>query len=176
MTVHCPHCTRGYQLSEHLMGSTGARVHCPGCGGTFVVRWADDASAGERESSARPETAPDVVSGSRASGRGSPALQARREEPLPAAETRQEAEPAPEKQAEDPAAAARAILDVLADFLGDSLVRARTRGTVLSEHGPAIMAVWDEYRRRAGEDAPAAVFRLALAERCGVDLMPRGGG
>jgi len=55
------------------------------------------------------------------------------------------------------------------------LTQSRSRGTVLSDHGPAIIAVWDEYRRRAGEDAPSGVFRAALRDRCGVDLSRRNG-
>jgi hypothetical protein len=71
---------------------------------------------------------------------------------------------------EEPAAAAGAVLDVLIDFLGEALTRSRARGTVLSDHGPAIVAVWEEYLRRAGDEAPSAAFRQALKERCGVDL------
>jgi hypothetical protein len=66
------------------------------------------------------------------------------------------------------------VLDVLIDFLGDALTRSRARGTVLSDHGPAIVAVWEEYLRRAGDDAPGAAFRHALKERCGVDLTGAG--
>jgi len=36
--------------------------------------------------------------------------------------------------------------------------------------------VWDEYRRRAGPDAPSTVFRVALRDRCGVDLSHVNGG
>ena len=74
----------------------------------------------------------------------------------------------------EPAAVAASVLDVMVEFLGETLARARARGTVLSDHGRAILAVWDEYRRRAGPDAPAATFRDALKERCGVDLSGRG--
>ena len=71
---------------------------------------------------------------------------------------------------EAPEAVAGSVIEVLADFLGEDLTRSRSRGTVLSDHGPAIMAGWDEYRRRVGADAPAGCFRAALRERCGVDL------
>jgi predicted Zn finger-like uncharacterized protein len=37
MTVHCPHCSTGYLLPDHLVGPRGARVRCPTCEGTFVV-------------------------------------------------------------------------------------------------------------------------------------------
>jgi len=76
----------------------------------------------------------------------------------------------------EPAVVACAVLDVMIDFLGDALTRSRERGTVLSDHGPAIVAVWEEYRRRAGAEAPAAEFRVALKDRLGVDLSPRGTG
>jgi predicted Zn finger-like uncharacterized protein len=37
MTVHCPHCSTGYLLPDHLMGPRGARVRCPQCKRPFVV-------------------------------------------------------------------------------------------------------------------------------------------
>lgn len=37
MTVHCPHCSTGYVLPDHLMGPRGARVRCPRCERPFVV-------------------------------------------------------------------------------------------------------------------------------------------
>jgi predicted Zn finger-like uncharacterized protein len=37
MTVHCPHCSTGYLLPDHLMGPRGARVRCPHCKRPFVV-------------------------------------------------------------------------------------------------------------------------------------------
>jgi predicted Zn finger-like uncharacterized protein len=38
MTVHCPHCTTGYELPDSLVGERGVRVRCPNCGGAFDVR------------------------------------------------------------------------------------------------------------------------------------------
>src|SRR5882762_9266512 len=37
MTVHCPHCSTGYLLPDHLIGPGGARVRCPECQGGFAV-------------------------------------------------------------------------------------------------------------------------------------------
>lgn len=155
MTVHCPHCLTGYELPPELLGEHGARVRCPGCQGVFTVL---------PEESARGESAPGptgTASGEAMSGGDSaPAAPAA---PPATGEVRAAA-------SETPEAAAGAVLEVLVDFLGDDLARSRARGTVLSDHGPAIMAVWQEYRRRAGDDAPNAAFRAALRERCGVDL------
>ncbi len=152
MTVHCPHCLTGYLLPEHLLGEHGARVRCPGCDGVFVVM-------PERGSEARAAGAGEPPPPEPAPGEGS------RSDPAPGAG---DAGAAVETAA--PAAVAGEILAVLADFLGDDLSRARSRGTVLSQHGPAILAVWDEYRRRLGADAPSLPFREALRDRCGVDL------
>jgi hypothetical protein len=127
------------------MGEHGARVRCPACQGVFVVL-----PEGEEES---------ATAGAPSGPRG---------EPLPEAGSH----PA-EAPDYNPAVVAGAVLDVMVDFLGDSLTRSRQRGTVLSDHGPAIVAVWEEYRRRAGEGAPAAEFRSALKQRVGIDLTPR---
>lgn len=165
MTIHCPHCLTGYVLPERLLGAGGARVRCPSCQGVFVVlpegkavvESAEDAgsvspeatshAASERSDKTAPRSGEAAVAGA-----------------APATATRSE-----------PAEVAASVLAVFADFLGEALTRSRSRGTVLSDHGPAIIAVWDEYRRRAGEDAPPDVFRAALRDRCGVDLSRRNG-
>jgi predicted Zn finger-like uncharacterized protein len=170
MTVHCPHCLTGYLLPEHLLGAGGARVRCPGCDEVFVVL-PEGGTAGEASDPGQviAEATPDATSGG-----GIEATGAQRETdpaPAPAASRSAEREPAPgATPAAEPAAVAGAVLEILADFLGDALVRSRARGTVLSDHGPAIIAVWEEYRRRAGADAPSVVFRAALRDRYGVDL------
>jgi len=190
MTVHCPHCLTGYLLPEHLLGGAGARVRCPGCEGVFVVLPEGEA-VGETEvagqasgDSVIAEATSDAMSGGGAGARATdldhpsdPAPTAGSAEPAETAATA--AAPGPAREAAAPAEPARvagAVLDVLADFLGDALTRSRDRGTVLSDHGPAIIAVWDEYRRRAGDDAPSTVFRAALRDRCGVDLSHVNGG
>jgi predicted Zn finger-like uncharacterized protein len=81
------------------------------------------------------------------------------------------AAPAPPSPAED----AAAVIDELVAVLGDALVGARARGKVLSEHGPAIVDAYHEYRRRAGVRGAPGLFRIALRERCGVDLIGRNG-
>jgi predicted Zn finger-like uncharacterized protein len=159
MTVHCPHCLTGYLLPDHLLGDQGARVRCPGCEGVFAVlpETADARPAALDAGVVRADETPASVDTS----------------PLRADETAAPDEVAP---TEEPEAVAGSVLDVLADFLGDNLTRSRLRGTVLSDHGPAIMAGWDEYRRRVGASAPAGCFRAALRERCGVDLSRVNGG
>jgi hypothetical protein len=90
-----------------------------------------------------------------------------------------EAEPAagvsPSATPDSPAseALAAAVLDALVARLGDALDDARRRGRVLSEHGPAIMDAYAEYRGRAGVGAAPEPFRAALKEYCGLDLAPR---
>lgn len=155
MTIHCPHCLTGYELPRNLMGEHGSRVRCPACQGVFVVlpEGAERVPAGAGPPSHREATS-DERSGGSDAGVGSQV-------------------PGGEPTAYEPSVVAGAVLDVMVDFLGDSLRRSRARGTVLSDHGPAIIAVWEEYRRRVGEDAPAAEFRCALKERVGIDLTPR---
>jgi predicted Zn finger-like uncharacterized protein len=166
MTVHCPHCLTGYELPESLLGQGGARVRCPGCQEIFVVHREGGPAPGHPP--ARGVT-PEATSGA-GSGSGGGAVAA----PGKAAAARHDSSAAAPVQ--DPDAAAGAVLGVLADFLGEALTRSRARGTVFADHGPAILAVWDEYRRRAGADAPAAAFRAALRDRCGVDLTSVNGG
>jgi predicted Zn finger-like uncharacterized protein len=140
MTVHCPHCSTGYLLPDHLVGPGGARVRCPNCAGAFVV---------VREAGDHPAGAP---------------------APEPAEARVEVLEPEPDGP---PDAIAAAVLDDLVAALGDGLREARAHGRVLSEHGPAIMDAFAEYVRRAGPGVTAEAFRLALRDRCGVDLTPR---
>ena len=184
MTVHCPHCLTGYLLPEHLLGGKGARVRCPGCQGVFVVLPEGEAigESGDAGKADAGQVLAEATSGTTSGGGvGTSATGAERTtDPAPtalprapAATASRSAEHEPARgatPAAEPAMVAGAVLDILADFLGDALTRSRARGTVLSDHGPAIIAVWEEYRRRAGEDAPPAVFRAALRDRCGVDL------
>jgi predicted Zn finger-like uncharacterized protein len=159
MTIHCPHCLTGYELPRNLMGEHGSRVRCPACQGVFVVLPEGEAESAMAGAPSGPLHEPLPEAGSHAAA-GATAGAAR---PGPAAE-------APDY---NPALVAGAVLDVMVDFLGASLTRSRERGTVLSDHGPAIVAVWEEYRRRAGEGAPADEFRQALKRRVGIDLTPR---
>ncbi|MFM7231985.1 MAG: zinc-ribbon domain-containing protein [bacterium] len=71
-------------------------------------------------------------------------------------------------------AVARAVLDELAARLGGSLDDAARDRRLFAQHGPDLMAAWDEYRRRAGSDAPSRAFREELSERFGVELFPQG--
>src|SRR3989442_14913609 len=69
MTVHCPHCSTGYLLPDHLMGPRGARVRCPHCKRPFVVlreesggtiTRLDDILPTESEAPAASDAAPDA--------------------------------------------------------------------------------------------------------------------
>ncbi len=183
MTVHCPHCLTGYLLPEHLLGAGGARVRCPGCQEVFVVL-PEGEPVGEPGGAGvvLQEATPDTASGG---GTRTPATGAERgARPTPVAGSPAAATAASsashevargDTPAAEPAVVAGAVLDVLADFLGEALTRSRARGTVLSDHGPSIIAVWEEYRRRAGPDAPSAIFRAALRDRCGLDLSSANG-
>ncbi len=161
MTVHCPHCSTGYLLPDHLLGPRGARVRCPNCQRPFVVLREDaggesvagsDARAAERAAAPAPELAP------------TPAPP-----PDPARADVPQAEAAVE---EDAGALAARLLDALAGRLGGGLAEARSRGRVLAEFGPEVMKAYDEYRERLGARATAESFRAALRERWGVDLAP----
>src|SRR6185503_19419443 len=158
MTVRCPHCSTAYRLPERLMGAGGARVRCPTCGGEFIVAFdspaqaAPDAapvSAAEpppAEAPAAPEHEPERTGAEDAVLAGAAEFDLSASSSAPGSVATE----APEAPPADPAAVAESVLEVFETFMGDALTRSRERGTVLSDHGPAIIAVWDEYRKRAG--------------------------
>ena len=143
MTVHCPHCSTGYLLPDHLMGPRGARVRCPQCKRPFVVL--------------REEA------GATVTGSDDAMLHDIR---LPAGPVARDGE-APDAEA---SRIAEELLDTLAVNLGGALTQARSRGRVLAEFGPDVMKAFDEYRSRLGDRAAPAAFRAVLKERWGVDL------
>ena len=166
MTVHCPHCSTGYLLPDHLVGPHGVRVGCPNCRGAFVVlhgRRGADVGLGPTGSvtavvlADRRAGVPAAVAGA-----DSPAQPAQRCEPAASVPPR----------TDEAATIAAEVLDAMVGTLGEALLDARLRGTVLSEHGRAIMDAWVEYRRRAAA-APADPFLTALKDRCGIDLVVR---
>lgn len=69
---------------------------------------------------------------------------------------------------------ARVVLDDLAAREGAALEAAARERRLFADHGPAIMAAWDEFRRRAGAHAPSRAFREELRARFGVELFPPG--
>jgi len=73
-------------------------------------------------------------------------------------------------------ALARGVFDELASRLGPGLETAARERRLFAEHGPALLAAWDEFRRRAGTRAPSRPFRDELRERFGVELFPPGDG
>jgi hypothetical protein len=73
------------------------------------------------------------------------------------------------------AAIARGVLDELVVRSGDAIAAAHARGRLFAEFGPALLAAFDEYRRRAGGQAESGPFRDALRERWNIELAPRWG-
>lgn len=69
---------------------------------------------------------------------------------------------------------ARDVLDELVARDGAALEGAARERRLFADHGPQIMAAWDEFRRRAGAHAPSRAFREELRERFGVELFPPG--
>ena len=160
MTVHCPHCTTGYLLPDHLMGPRGARVRCPACRRPFVVL---------REGA--PTSGPGAPAGEKATvvatgAATAPAVAAPDPAPAPADANAEAGGEAPSK----PESVAAEILEALAARLGKRLVEARERGRLLAELGPELVKAYDEYCARAGAEAPREAFRSVLRERLGVDL------
>jgi hypothetical protein len=64
---------------------------------------------------------------------------------------------------------ARQVVEELAAS-GPAMKDARARGRLFHEAGPVLLAAFDEYRRRAGAEAPATAFLEALRDRWGIDL------
>lgn len=64
------------------------------------------------------------------------------------------------------------VLDTLEAQLATRLRDAAEAGQLFATHGPALLAAYEEYRRRAGEDAGAQAFRVELHARTGVELFP----
>lgn len=152
MIVSCPQCSTGYLLPDHLLGGAGARIRCPRCQNLFTVA-RDGAPAAA------------IPSGSAAAAADPPPAAARPLEPTE--ETwPQQPQPAPAE------GIALAVLNELSARVGQALDQARLRGRLFSEFGGELMDAFDEYRRRAGQQAGTAPFRAALRERWGVDLVP----
>jgi predicted Zn finger-like uncharacterized protein len=142
LDIRCPNCETEYLLPEALLGPGGARVRCPSCQHNFAV--ARDGA---------------VVPGD--TGRG-PARGAASAEPAE--------RPALTHQERREVRIARMVLDEVVAHAGPALNDASARGRAFAEHGPELMAAWDEYRRRAGKDADPVPFRSLLRERWGIDL------
>ena len=70
---------------------------------------------------------------------------------------------------------ARAVLEAFVTRLGPALTIAVAERRLFADHGPELMACWDEYRRRGGAQAPSHAFREELRERFGIELFPGGG-
>ena len=163
MIIACPNCSTGYLLPEHLVGPAGARVRCPRCQFLFAV-----GVDGQPREPALSEPAP-----------GSPPperpLEAVEEMPAVAATspiTTAAPEIGAEPGVEGHLAVARAVLDELAVHEGEAIERAQAGRRFFAEFGPALMVAYETYRRRAGAGADPSVFRTALRERWGVELVP----
>jgi hypothetical protein len=66
--------------------------------------------------------------------------------------------------------AARALVDEMAERVGDGPADAFTRGKLFSEWGSELLEWFSEYRRRVGAGAEAAPFRAALRARWNIEL------
>ena len=71
---------------------------------------------------------------------------------------------------------ARMVFDELVARVGTGLADSARDGRLFADHGPDVLEAWDEFRRRAGAQAPSRPFREELRARFGVDLLPPGGG
>jgi predicted Zn finger-like uncharacterized protein len=69
---------------------------------------------------------------------------------------------------------ARGVFDDLSARLGPALETAAKERRLFAKHGPDLMLAWDEFRKRAGNDAPSRPFRDELRDRYGVELFPPG--
>jgi predicted Zn finger-like uncharacterized protein len=155
MTIQCPHCSTRYELPSRLLGPGGSEVRCPRCRRKFMV----DADG--------------AVIGAPAAG-GTAAAAA---PPSPAPEPRDPAAPPPAREAPapTPATVATAVLDDLAARSGAELAAANAHGRLFAEFGPALIAAYDEYRRRVGPGADPGPFRDAMRQRWDIELTPRWG-
>ena len=75
----------------------------------------------------------------------------------------------------DEPALARAVLDDLADRLGDELAAAARENRLFRDHGRELLDAFDDFRQRAGRKADARTFREELQRRWHLDLFPFSG-
>jgi predicted Zn finger-like uncharacterized protein len=140
MILDCPSCNARYELPESLLGPAGARVRCPSCGASFAVD-----PSGRRLS--EPTPAPGIAV----------------EEPPAAA-------PVSPEHDRSPGEIARSLIAAFIEREGDALREARDRGHLFAEWGPALLDLFEEYRRVAGPGASSSPFRDELRARLGVEL------
>ena len=69
-----------------------------------------------------------------------------------------------------PAEVARSLIAAFIERHGDALREARDRGHLFAEWGPALLDLFEEYRRVAGPGASSTPFRDELRARLGVEL------
>ena len=145
LTIRCPGCDCQYLLPMSLLGERGARVRCPRCRQGFLVSLEGEVTNLSAAEFAARATHPDEPPGPSAPG--------------PAA-----ASPAHEH--------ARAALDALIERAGPGLLEAARDQRLFRDHGPALLEAFDDYRRRAGRDAPPEAFRAEVRNRLGLELIP----
>ena len=193
MIVACPHCAAVYELPRHLLGPGGAAVRCPHCTGEFTLGPEGDVvTAGGAERGRRPAAAPAAEaappppaaqSPRRAAAveeAAAPAAKSQRRSPLPRAQAEPAgatgtaaAEPAEAAdEASSPRAIARRVLEELAARKGPAMKDAGSRGRLLSEFGPELVAAFEQFRKECGGSGNPAPFREELRERWGIDLTP----
>jgi predicted Zn finger-like uncharacterized protein len=173
MTVQCPHCSTDYLLPDYLLGSRGAKVRCPSCQQTFTVLRVPDSEQVRIEAS--PASSPPDLSAlplNRAPVPAGSGSNAGASIGVSGALMSEGAELATDGPIEDPAALAARFLDEFSSRTGERLTAAVARGQLLSELGPELLRVYDDFRRTLVKGADAAVFRAAVKDRWGVDLEP----
>ena len=192
MIVACPHCAAVYELPRHLLGPGGAAVRCPHCTGEFTLGPEGDVvTAGGAERGRRPaapvaeEAAPSPPAAksprrAAAAEAAAPAAKSQRRSPAP----RAQAEPAgatgtaaaeaadAADDASSPRAIARRVLEELAARKGPAMKDAGSRGRLLSEFGPDLVAAFELFRKEVGGSGNPGPFRDELKERWGIDLTP----
>jgi predicted Zn finger-like uncharacterized protein len=149
VTVHCPHCNAACSLPDVLLGPRGARLRCPRCAAQFEVgRPAAPIAAAEHAAAPEAER-PEAIDRSASPGGGGGRL-------------------APRLDGPEGRAALQAV-DALARAC-PTPAEAWSRGRLFSEAGEALLRAFEDYRRRAGADAGADIFREALRVRWGCVL------
>ena len=139
---------------------TGHTIRCPGCDCQYLLPMS---LLGERGARVR---CPRCAQGFLVSPEGEVTT-------LPAAEGEAPRaipdEPAPASAAH---AHARAALDALVEQAGPGILMAAQEQRLFRDHGPALLEAFDDYRRRAGRDAPPEAFRAEVRSRLGLELIP----
>jgi hypothetical protein len=92
--------------------------------------------------------------------------------PVPAAESEPGPPDASTAPVPDAVAVAFELIEAFASGREEKIAEASREGRFFGEYGAEILAVYDDYKQRMGQDAKATLFRQLLKDRWGVDLTP----